>query len=150
MIYQSLMTCLKFCAEILEFDASEDLPSVLDVELFDFDGPFDQAASLGHTEINFLKHSATELADMWVPLQGKKAVSCQAKLHLRIFVENKKGVETIKEYLNKMEREVGKKVRNTEYYVYLIRLSVEIFSLKGRLIEYIPYSKTSTISIKES
>ncbi|CAO2826440.1 unnamed protein product [Amaranthus hypochondriacus] len=105
-----LQTCNPQWNEILEFDASEDLPSVLDVELFDFDGPFDQAASLGHTEINFLKHSATELADMWVPLQGKKAVSCQAKLHLRIFVENKKGVETIKEYLNKMEREVGKKL----------------------------------------
>lgn len=81
------------------------------MEVFDFGGPFDPAATLGQTEINFLKHSATELADMWVPLEGK-AVSSQARLHLRIFVENKKGVETIKEYLTKMEKEVGKKVRN--------------------------------------
>ncbi|KMT10701.1 hypothetical protein BVRB_5g118100 [Beta vulgaris subsp. vulgaris] len=105
-----LQTCDPQWNEILEFDASEELPSVLDVEVYDFDGPFDQAASLGHTEINFLKHTATELADMWVPLEGKQAVSSQAKLHLRIFVENKKGVETIKEYLNKMEKEVGKKL----------------------------------------
>lgn len=104
-----LQTCDPQWNEILEFDASEELPSVLDVEVFDFGGPFDQAASLGHTEINFLKHTATELADIWVPLEGK-AVSSQAKLHLRIFVENKKGVETIKEYLTKMEKEVGKKL----------------------------------------
>ncbi|KAL2935787.1 hypothetical protein RDABS01_018905 [Bienertia sinuspersici] len=97
-------------SSILEFDAAEELPSVLDVEVFDFDGPFDQAASLGHAEINFLKLSATDLADMWVPLEGKHAVSSQAKLHLRIFVENKKGVETIKEFLTKMEKEVGKKL----------------------------------------
>ncbi|XP_021733545.1 C2 and GRAM domain-containing protein At5g50170-like [Chenopodium quinoa] len=104
-----LQTCDPQWNEILEFDASEELPSVLDVEVFDFGGPFDQTASLGHTEINFLKHSAAELADMWVPLEGK-AVSSQAKLHLRIFVENKKGVETVKGYLNKMEKEVGKKL----------------------------------------
>ncbi|KAK1372672.1 hypothetical protein POM88_028865 [Heracleum sosnowskyi] len=34
--------------EILEFDATEEPPSVVDVEVFDFDGPFDQAVSLGH------------------------------------------------------------------------------------------------------
>lgn len=113
------MDLLELCAEILEFDASEELPSVLDVEVYDFDGPFDQAASLGHTEINFLKHTATELADMWVPLEGKQAVSSQAKLHLRIFVENKKGVETIKEYLNKMEKEVGKKVENCKVLCFV-------------------------------
>lgn len=88
----------------------EEPPSVLDVEVFDFDGPFDQATSLGHGEINFLKHSSTELADMWVSLEGKLAQSSQSKLHLRIFLDNKKGVETIKEYLTKMEKEVGKKV----------------------------------------
>ncbi|KAK7852008.1 c2 and gram domain-containing protein [Quercus suber] len=32
--------------EILEFDAMEEPPSVLDVEVFDFDGPFDQIPSL--------------------------------------------------------------------------------------------------------
>lgn len=89
----------------------EEPPSVLDVEVFDFDGPFDQATSLGHAEINFVKHTSTELADMWVPLDGKLAQSSQSKLHLRIFVDNNKGVEMIREYLTKMEKEVGKKVR---------------------------------------
>ncbi|KAK7302138.1 hypothetical protein RJT34_13018 [Clitoria ternatea] len=96
--------------EILEFDAMEEPPSVLDVEVFDFDGPFDQDVSLGHAEINFLKHTSTELADMWVMLEGKLAQSSQSKLHLRIFLDNNKGVETIKEYLEKMEKEVGKKL----------------------------------------
>ncbi|KAL6997101.1 hypothetical protein U1Q18_007223 [Sarracenia purpurea var. burkii] len=96
--------------EILEFDAAEEPPSVLDVEVFDFDGPFDQAASLGHVEINFLKHTLTELADIWVPLEGKLAQSSQSKLHLRIFLDNNNGVETIKDYLTKMEKEVGKKL----------------------------------------
>uniref|UniRef100_A0A2N9GVK6 C2 domain-containing protein n=1 Tax=Fagus sylvatica TaxID=28930 RepID=A0A2N9GVK6_FAGSY len=48
--------------EILEFDAMEEPPSVLDVEVFDFDGPFDQTTSLGHAEINFVTHTSTELA----------------------------------------------------------------------------------------
>lgn len=95
---------------MLEFDATEDPPSVVDVEVFDFDGPFDQAVSLGHAEINLLKHSSTELADMWVPLEGKLAQASQSMLHLRIFLDNNNGVDTIKEYLNKMEKEVGKKV----------------------------------------
>ncbi|XP_050225248.1 C2 and GRAM domain-containing protein At5g50170 [Mercurialis annua] len=97
-------------SEILEFDAMEEPPSVLDMEVFDFDGPFDQATSLGHAEINFLKHTSTELADMWVTLEGKLAQSSQSKLHLRIFLDNNKGVETIKDYLTKMEKEVGKKL----------------------------------------
>ncbi|TKY73549.1 C2 and GRAM domain-containing protein [Spatholobus suberectus] len=96
--------------EILEFDAMEEPPSVLDVEVFDFDGPFDQDVSLGHAEINFLKHTSTELADTWLMLEGKLAQSSQSKLHLRIFLDNNKGVETIKEYLEKMEKEVGKKL----------------------------------------
>lgn len=89
---------------------------MVDVEVLDFDGPFDQAASLGHTEINFLKHTSTELADMWVPLEGKLAQSSQSKLHLRIFLDNNNGVETIKEYLHKMEKEVGKKVNKCLIY----------------------------------
>ncbi|KAF2293272.1 hypothetical protein GH714_040645 [Hevea brasiliensis] len=94
-------------AHVLEFDAMEEPPSVLDVEVFDFDGPFDQATSLEHAEINFLKCTSTELADMWISLEGKLAQSSQSKLHLRIFLDNNKGVETIKEYLTKMEKEVG-------------------------------------------
>jgi hypothetical protein len=101
-------------AEILEFDAMDEPPSVLDVEVFDFDGPFDQATSLGHAEIMFLKHTSTELADMWIPLEGKLSQSSQSKLHLRIFIDNDKGVETVKEYLTKMEKEVGKKVNTKD------------------------------------
>lgn len=96
--------------EVLEFDAMEEPPSVVDVEVYDFDGPFELAASLGYVEINFLKHSPTELADMWIPLEGKLARSSQSKLHLRIFLDNNKGGDTVKEYLTKMEKEVGTKV----------------------------------------
>ncbi|KAI4336218.1 hypothetical protein L6164_014772 [Bauhinia variegata] len=118
--------------EILEFDAMEEPPSVLDVEVFDFDGPFDQDVSLGHAEINFLKHSSTELADMWVSLEGKLAQSSQSKLRLRIFLDNNKGVETIREYLTKMEKEVGKKLnprspRRNSTFQKLFRLPPEEF-----------------------
>jgi len=70
----------------------EEPPSVLDVEVFDFEGPFDHATSLGHAEINFVKHTSSELADIWVPLEGKLAQSSQSKLHLRVFLDNNKGV----------------------------------------------------------
>ncbi|KAJ8773425.1 hypothetical protein K2173_028602 [Erythroxylum novogranatense] len=96
--------------DVVEFDAMEEPPSVLTVEVFDFDGPFDRATSLGHAEVNFLKHTSTELADMWVSLEGKLALSSQSKLHLRIFLDNSKGIDTIREYLTKMEKEVGKKL----------------------------------------
>ncbi|KAK1318607.1 C2 and GRAM domain-containing protein [Acorus calamus] len=97
--------------DILEFDAMQEPPSVLDVEVFDFDGPFDQALSLGHAEINFLKYTSAELADLWIPLEGKLAQASQARLHLRVFLDNSKGAEAIREYLKKMEKEVGKKGR---------------------------------------
>ncbi|KAK7339688.1 hypothetical protein VNO77_20369 [Canavalia gladiata] len=48
----------------IEFDAMEEPPSRIDVEAFYFDGSFDQDVSLGHVEINFLKHTSPELADM--------------------------------------------------------------------------------------
>lgn len=89
----------------------EELPSVLNMEVFYFDGPFDQAASLGHAEINFLKYKSDELADLWVSLEGRLSQSFASKLHLRIFLDNKKGVEMIKEYLTRMGREIGKKVK---------------------------------------
>lgn len=97
-------------AEIFEFDAMDEPPSVLDVEVYDFDGPFDEATSLGHAEINFLKTNIQDLADFWVPLQGKLALACQSKLHLRIFLDNTRGGNVVKDYLSKMEKEVGKKV----------------------------------------
>lgn len=96
--------------EIFEFDAMDEPPSVLDVEVYDFDGPFDEAMSLGHAEINFVKTNITDLADVWIPLQGKLAQACQSRLHLRIFLDNTKGTHVVKEYLTKMEKEVGKKV----------------------------------------
>ncbi|XVE87608.1 hypothetical protein DITRI_Ditri19aG0001500 [Diplodiscus trichospermus] len=96
--------------EIFEFDAMEEPPSVLDVEVYDFDGPFDEATSLGHAEVNFVKSNISDLADVWVPLQGKLAQACQSKLHLRIFLDNTRGGFVVKEYLTKMEKEVGKKI----------------------------------------
>ncbi|XP_021724641.1 C2 and GRAM domain-containing protein At1g03370-like [Chenopodium quinoa] len=96
--------------EIFEFDAMDEPPSVLEVEVFDFDGPFDEATSLGHAEINFLKANVSELADIWVPLQGKLAQAWQSKLRLRIFVDDTRGGNAIREYLEKMEKEVGKKI----------------------------------------
>lgn len=96
--------------EIFEFDAMDEPPSMLDVEVFDFDGPFDEATSLGHAEINFVKCNISNLADVWVPLQGKLALACQSKLHLRIFLDNSRGGNNVREYLSKMEKEVGKKI----------------------------------------
>lgn len=97
--------------EIFEFDAMDEPPSMVDVEVFDFDGPFDEPTSLGHAEINFLKNNISDLADVWVPLQGKLAQAFQSKLHLRIFLDNTRGSNVVKEYLDKMEKEVGKKIR---------------------------------------
>ncbi|KAA8519240.1 hypothetical protein F0562_013496 [Nyssa sinensis] len=97
--------------EIFEFDAMDEPPSMLEVEVYDFDGPFDEATSLGHAEINFVKTNISDLADVLVPLQGKLAQACQSKLHLRIFLNNTRGGNVVKEYLTKMEKEVGKKIR---------------------------------------
>jgi hypothetical protein len=102
-------TFLKF-AEIFEFDAMEDPPSVMEINVYDFDGPFDEVASLGHAEVNFLKYNISELADIWIPLKGKLAQACQSKLHLRIFLNNSRGTEVVKDYLDRMEKEVGRKV----------------------------------------
>lgn len=89
----------------------DEPPSVLDVEVCDFDGPFDDPTSLGHAEINFVKTNISDLADVWVPLQGKLAQACQSKLHLRIFLDNTRGGNVVEDYLSKMEKEVGKKVK---------------------------------------
>ncbi|XP_057417634.1 C2 and GRAM domain-containing protein At1g03370-like isoform X2 [Lotus japonicus] len=96
--------------EIFEFDAMDDPPSVLDMEIYDFDGPFDEVASLGHAKINFLKTNISDLADIWVSLEGKLALACQSKLHLRIFLNNTRGGNVVKHYISKMEKEVGKKI----------------------------------------
>ncbi|KAK9134086.1 hypothetical protein Scep_013614 [Stephania cephalantha] len=96
--------------EIFEFDAMDEPPSTLDMEVFDFDGPFYEATSLGHAEINFVKSNISDLADVWIPLQGKLAQACQSKLHLRVFLNNTSGNNIVKDYLTKMEKEVGKKI----------------------------------------
>ncbi|KAG8087292.1 hypothetical protein GUJ93_ZPchr0010g9308 [Zizania palustris] len=96
--------------DIFEFDAMDDPPSVMNVHVYDFDGPFDEVTSLGHAEINFVKSNLSELADVWIPLQGNLAQSWQSKLHLRIFLSNSKGTGMVTEYLSKMEKEVGKKM----------------------------------------
>ena len=88
----------------------DDPPSMMDVDVYDFDGPFDEATSLGHAEVNFVKSNLSELADVWIPLQGKLAQACQSKLHLRVFLNNTRGTDIVTEYLTKMEKEVGKKV----------------------------------------
>ncbi|CAA6670110.1 unnamed protein product [Spirodela intermedia] len=97
-------------AKIFEFDAMDDPPSTMDVDVFSFDGPFDEAISLGHAEISFLRSDLSDLADIWVPLQGKLAQAYQSRLHLRIFLQNTRGTEVAKEYITKMEKEVGKKI----------------------------------------
>ncbi|XP_047941566.1 C2 and GRAM domain-containing protein At1g03370-like isoform X3 [Salvia hispanica] len=43
--------------------------------------------------------------------EGKLAQACQSKLHLRIFLNNNKGSNVVKDYITKMEKEVGKKIR---------------------------------------
>ncbi|XP_042040154.1 C2 and GRAM domain-containing protein At1g03370-like isoform X2 [Salvia splendens] len=97
--------------EILEFDAMNEPPSRLDVEVFDFDGPFVEPSSLGHAEINFLKSNVSDLSDVWIPLQGKLSQACQSKIHLRIFLNSTKATNSFQEYIAKVEKEVGKKIR---------------------------------------
>ncbi|XP_019183991.1 PREDICTED: C2 and GRAM domain-containing protein At1g03370-like isoform X2 [Ipomoea nil] len=97
--------------EIFEFDAMEEPPSLLNVEVFYFDGPSHEAASIGHAEINFIKTKLSDLSDIWITLQGKLALACQSKLHLRIFLNNTKGSNVAKDYLSKMEKEIGKKIK---------------------------------------
>lgn len=95
--------------EVLEFDAMQEPPSILNAEVFGFDGPFGLASSLGHAEINFLKQTSEELADMWISLNGKLGHASNS-LHLRIFLRNTNGTAIIKDYLSQLEKEVGKKV----------------------------------------
>ena len=97
-------------AEIFEFDAMEDPPSTMDVEVFDYDGPFSDAESLGHAEINFLKQSPDDLADCWLDLSGKNARTHGSRLHLRVFLTNTKQFDALPVFLERVEKEVGTKV----------------------------------------
>lgn len=107
----------------------DDAPSVLDVEVFDFDGPFDDATSLGRAEISFLKSNISELSDIWIPLQGKLAQACQSKLHLRIFLNNTKGGNVVTDYITKMEKEVGKKVMPFQLSYLILELQYFLFNI---------------------
>ncbi len=51
-------------AEIFEFNATKDLPSTLDVEVFEYNGPFSKAERLGHAEVNFMKQRPGEIIDL--------------------------------------------------------------------------------------
>jgi hypothetical protein len=82
----------------------------MDVEVFDFDGPFSEAESLGHAEINFLKQSPGQLADFWLPLNGKTARVNGSKLHLRVFLTHTRDADALPEYLERVGREAGLKV----------------------------------------
>jgi hypothetical protein len=113
----------------------EDPPSVMEINVYDFDGPFDEVACLGHAEVNFLKYNISELAEIWISLKGKLAQACQSKLHLRIFLNNTRGTQVVKDYLDKMEKEVGKKVRSScvikcKYYPILSLLTYRTFILQ--------------------
>ncbi|KAF3796799.1 putative membrane protein [Nymphaea thermarum] len=96
--------------EVLEFDAMDDPPSVMNIEVYDSDGQFDESICLGRAKINFLKSKMEDLADVWIPLKGKLAQCHQSKLHLWVFLSNTKGTEVAKEYFSKMEKEIGKKI----------------------------------------
>ncbi|BBN07769.1 hypothetical protein MPTK1_4g06300 [Marchantia polymorpha subsp. ruderalis] len=106
-----LGSCKPQWKEVYEFDATEDPPSTLDIEVFDYDGPFSQAESLGHASINFLKTKEGELSDMWLPLVGKMATVHGCKIHLRVVLTNTKDVDfTKQEYMGKVEKEANTKL----------------------------------------
>lgn len=91
--------------EMLEFDAFDDPPSTMDVEIFDYDGPFATSELIGRTEINFLKHSTED--DMWVPLEGRRTKS-QPRLHLRVVLSNTS--DKTPKFLEELEKETGTKM----------------------------------------
>lgn len=118
--------------EIFEFDATEDPPSTMDVEVFDYDGPFSEPEALGHAQINFLQRSLADLSDFWIPLDGKIARANGSKLHLRVFLSNTRDSDALPDYLEQVEREVGLKVskrssHRNEYFQKLFSVPNEEF-----------------------
>lgn len=89
---------------------TEEPPSLMDMEVFDFVSPLEPALSIGHAEINLLKHRPSDIADIWIPLRGKLARTSQSKLHLRISLEITKAAQSARRYLRKVENELGRKV----------------------------------------
>lgn len=96
-------------SEIFEFDAMDDPPARLDVVVHDSDGASNETP-IGQIEVNFVKNNMSDLGDMWLPLDGRFPQGHQPKLHLRIFLNNSRGTEVVLNYLEKMGKEVGKKV----------------------------------------
>ncbi|TVU32951.1 hypothetical protein EJB05_24716, partial [Eragrostis curvula] len=95
--------------EIFEFDAMDDPPARLDVVVYASGGSLDQTP-IGQTEVNFVKNNLSDLGDMWLTLDGRFAQGHQPKLHLKIFLDNSRGTEVVLNYLEKMGKEVGKKM----------------------------------------
>jgi hypothetical protein len=95
----------------------------MDVEVLDYDGPFAEAESLGHAEINFLKMSPGDLSDFWIPLSGKNARAHGSKLHLRVFLTNTRDGDALPDYLERVEREVGLKVTLLEFVEIALRIA---------------------------
>jgi len=105
--------------EVFEFDATEEAPSTMYIEVFDFEGPFLEGESLGYAEINFLKQSSEELADLWVQLEGKHAWSQESKLHLHICLTNIQESDSVTYYIQRVEKEVGKKEKYIWHYRFI-------------------------------
>ncbi|KAH7424959.1 hypothetical protein KP509_11G034000, partial [Ceratopteris richardii] len=101
--------------EKFEFDATEELPSTMNVEVFSFEGPFTEAESVGYAEINFLKKTPEQLADLWVPLEGKDALAAGSKIHLRIVLANTRESDNAGQYIEKVEKEVGRKIARRSF-----------------------------------
>lgn len=99
-----------FATEVFEFEPMEEAPSTMRVDVFDFEGPFTEAESVGHAEINFLKQKPEDLADLWIPLQGNNGRTLGSKVHLRIILATTKESHNAVQYIEKVEKEVGWKV----------------------------------------
>jgi hypothetical protein len=104
--------------EVFEFDAMDDPPSRMDIAIYDSSGSCNEVP-IGHTEVNFLKNILSDLTDIWLTLDGKCDRASKPKLHLRIFLNNSRGTEVVMNYLAKMGKEVGKKVRNWAVLFFL-------------------------------
>jgi hypothetical protein len=98
-----------FLLERFEFDAIEEAPSTMSIKIFDFEGPFSESESVGYAEVNFLKQTREQLADLWVPLEGKNARAAGCKIHLRVVLINTAESKNAEDYIQKVEKEVGRK-----------------------------------------
>ncbi|XP_028754994.1 C2 and GRAM domain-containing protein At1g03370 isoform X2 [Neltuma alba] len=70
-----------------------------------FSDPYIVFTCNGKTRTSSIKFQKSD--PLW---NGKLALAYQSKLHLRIFLENTRGCNVVRDYLSKMEKEVGKKI----------------------------------------